>query len=151
MFASWQLWSHFCASPLWPCESVKLFAKTQFLPFIFDTVPYNIVFVRRNSMCSNHHAASFFIRYLIKMWCINLFSIPDNPSISCTIIRLSLSSNMDAITIEVLSIVVERWGLVHTSCSINLRPSWVPVLEKCYAGYGRAMMTLKITWYSWTL
>ncbi len=57
-----------------------------------------------NSMRSNHHTATFFfIRNLVKMWCIIVFGIPDAPSISHTVIHLSSSNNMDTMSIEVLS------------------------------------------------
>ncbi len=68
-----------------------------------------LCFYARNSVCSTHHITVFlFIRYSVKVCGIIVFSIPDTPSISHTIIRLSSSSNMDTITIKVLSIAVDE-------------------------------------------
>ncbi len=49
-----------------------------------------------------HITTFFFIRYLVKMWCIVVFDELDAPSISHTLIHLSSSSNVDTITIEVV-------------------------------------------------
>ncbi len=57
-----------------------------------------------------------------KMWCVVVFGILDVPSISCIVICLSLSSNVDTIAIEVLLIVVEGRP-VRVSFSVNLHPS----------------------------
>ncbi len=80
-----------------------------------------------NSMCGTHLATtSFFIRYSVKMWCIIVFSILDAPFISYTIVRLFLSSYVDTIPIEMLSIVVEG-RLVPASSSIGLPPVLPPL------------------------
>ncbi len=57
-------------------------------------------------MCGTHHTTTFlFIKYWVKMWCIVL-GIPDALSISYTISWLSSLSNVDTITIKVLSITL---------------------------------------------
>ncbi len=102
--------------------------KMQFLLFlndsnVSDTVLYGIVFEQETTCVTHCAAAFFFITYSVKMQCIIVFGIFDTPSISHTVVHLSLSINVDTISIRVLSIVVEGW-LVCRSSSVNLLPSW---------------------------
>ncbi len=81
-------------------------------------------FCMGNSVCGTHHAVTyFFTRYLVKMWYIVVFSTPDICSISYTVIRLSSTSNVDTITIKVLSIAIEGRALFATYF-VNLLCSW---------------------------
>ncbi len=88
-----------------------------FLPFcnesnVFDTVPYDIVFESERDTEDS-----------VKIWCIAVFHIPDDPFISHnTIIHLSLSNNVGTIAVEALPIAVDG-QTVRASCSVNLFPS----------------------------
>ncbi len=89
---------------------------------VFYTVPYNVVFVQETSCTVLTVAIISFIRYLVKMRYIVVFDISDDSSTPHTVIPLSSSSNVDIITVKVLSIMAR--GNCYAHSSVDLLPSW---------------------------